>query len=363
MKEEEEDKYDYKTLIFVILLYFPVAFMDSVDYYVNGTSLGYRLFSNGLFNPIWGFWGGLIGTMGEILLVYYLIRKKILFNWFNSWFKGKSNTRQSKIKGLTVFISYASEDLNRFKIPKIANYLESQPEIQKVYYWERDNNSSQRLVEYMEESILNSDIFIAISSQHSLTSAPVKKETEFADYNEKRIIPIYENIKNVRPFIRIHRAVEFKNNNFNEFLDNLKLIIKGDSSSVLPQRSNRESEIQILFEKLKILVTKLFNPNIETAYIFTSKLLRSEEMQDYFGISVREQDNLEDQNVYFIDGLYYIIPNSKTLRIRKESREIETILTRSNLTEITEEEIIIRLNKFFLDIVIYVREEYNIKIN
>ena len=140
-------------------------------------------------------------------------------------------------------------------------------------------------------------------------------------------------------------------------------IIKGDTSSTLPQRSIQELEIQNLFERLKRLIAKLFNPNIETSFIFTSRLLRSEEMQDYFGITVREQNNLDDQKIYFIDGLYYIIPNSKTLRIRRESGEIETILTRNNLTQLTEEEIFNRLDSFFLDIVNYVREEYNIEIS
>ena len=313
MKEEEEGKYVVIILLIIIILFFPIALGDSIYYSVNGTSWLYEWFGNALYNPDNLFWAGLIGTIVEILLVYYFIRKKNLFSWFNSWFKGKSNTRQSNREGLIIFISYASEDLNRFRIPEIADYLESQPEIRKVYYWERDNDSSQTLVEYMEESILNSDIILIVSSQHSLTSTPVKKETEFALINNIRIIPIFQDIEKVRPFIRIYRGVEFNNYHFNQFLDNLMFIIKGNASSTLPQISNRGSVVQISFEKLKKLITKLFNPNIETAYIFTSKLLRSEEMQDHFGITVREQDNLDDQKVSFIDGLYYIIPNSKIL--------------------------------------------------
>ena len=64
---------------------------------------------------------------------------------------------------MKVFISYASEDLNQFKIPEIATYLENQSEIQNVYYWERDNNSNMTIVEYMEQSILNSDVVSVVS--------------------------------------------------------------------------------------------------------------------------------------------------------------------------------------------------------
>jgi len=116
--------------------------------------------------------------------------------------------------------------LNRFRIPEIADYLERQPEIKKVYYWERDKVSFHTLVEYMEQSILRSDIFLAISSQHSLTSPPVKNETEFAIVKNKTIIPIFEDIKNVREFITTKRGVKFNKNHFNEFLKNLKSIIK-----------------------------------------------------------------------------------------------------------------------------------------
>ncbi len=217
-----EEEFDYKNLLVVIMLYFPVALIDSIYFFFNGISLAYSLFSNGLFNPVWGFWGGLIGTILDIYLVIYLIRKKKFFVLF----KGKSTKHQTKKRGIDVFISYASEDLKLFRIPQIADYLENQPEVQRVYYWERDNDSSQTIVEYMERSILKSDIVLVISSQHSSASAPVQKETEFAVIKEKRIIPIFEDIKNVREFIQVYRGVKFNNNNFNEFLKKLKAIIK-----------------------------------------------------------------------------------------------------------------------------------------
>ena len=104
--------------------------------------------------------------------------------------------------------------------------MESQPKIKKVYYWERDNDSTHSIVEYMEQKILKSDIFLAISSQHSLTSVPVKNETDFAIINEKRIIPVFENIKNVRKFITTYRGVKFNKAHFDDFLKKLNSIIK-----------------------------------------------------------------------------------------------------------------------------------------
>ena len=136
---------------------------------------------------------------------------------------------------MDVFISYASEDLTQFRVPEIADYLESQPEIQRVYYWERDNDSNKTIVEYMEQSILNSDIILVISSQHSLVSAPVNKETEFAVIKNKRITPIFEDFEHVRDFIRLYRGVEFNSDNFEGFLNILMSIIKGDDSTTTPE--------------------------------------------------------------------------------------------------------------------------------
>ncbi len=220
------------------------------------------------------------------------------------------------------------------------------------------------IVDYMEQGILDSDTILTVSSPHSLVSTPVKNESTFAIIRgDKKIIPIFKDIAHVRPFLTIFRGVEFNSNNFDGFLGKLMSIITGDTSSILPQRTSQELEVRRLFERLKRLTAKLFNPNSETSYTFTSRLLRSQGMQDNFGITVRDQAYLDDQKVQFIEGTYYIIPNSKTLRIRRDTGEVETLLTRNNLIEIGEEEITNRLKRFFLDIANYVREDSNIEIS
>ncbi len=263
---------------------------------------------------------------------------------------------------MNIFISYDTEDLNTFRIHEIAEYLENKPEIENAYYWDRDSVSDVTIPTFMEQCILDSEIILAISSENSLVSESVNLELDFGILTHKRFIPIFQNIENVRPLIKVYRGVNF-NINFDDFLSRLMHTISGERIREYPRRSERTLEVQNLFDRLKRLITRLFNPNTETSYTFTSRLLRSEEMQEYFGITVRQQDYLDDQKVGFIDGLYYIIPNSKTLRIRRETGGEETLLTRNNLIEITEEGIINNLNSFFLVIVDYVRREHNIEIN
>lgn len=260
---------------------------------------------------------------------------------------------------MNIFISYASVDLDLFRIPEIANYLESQAEIEKVYYWEHDNDSTMTIVQYMEQSILESDIILVMSSQRSLQSEPVNRETDFAVIKSKRFIPIFQDIADVREFLRQFRGVTFDNNNFDEFLPKLMSIIKGDHREQSKEQESVNLNVQKLFDKFKNLTIKLFKLTSVVGYAFASKLLRSEEMQEFFGITVRDQENLDDQKIYFLDGLYYIIPNSKTLRIKNENGKDETLLTRNNLNQLSDDEKKEILNSFFMDIVSYVKEETN----
>ena len=258
---------------------------------------------------------------------------------------------------MKIFISYASVDLNLFKVPEIADYLESQDEIERVYYWERDNDSTMTIVQYMEQSILESEIILVISSQRSLESEPVSRETDFAVIKGKRIIPIFQNIADVREFIRQYRGVTFDSNNFDKFLSKLMSIIGGEHREEPREQESVNQQVQEVFDKFKKLTIKLFKPTSQTGYAFASKLLRSEEMQEFFGISVRDKESLDDQKIYFIDGFYYIIPNSKTLRIKNENGKDETLLTRNNLNQLSDDKKKEILNNFFMNIVRYVKED------
>jgi len=65
--------------------------------------------------------------------------------------------------------------------------LESNPDIDKVYYWDRDNTSNETIIEYMERAVLESDIIINICSKASKDSSSVQKELDLAIYKNKII--------------------------------------------------------------------------------------------------------------------------------------------------------------------------------
>ncbi|TKJ25588.1 MAG: hypothetical protein CEE42_07040 [Promethearchaeota archaeon Loki_b31] len=261
---------------------------------------------------------------------------------------------------MIVFISYANEDLAEFHIPEIVDYLEIQPDIDKVYYWERDNDSSQSILDFMEQKIQLSDVILVISSSYSLKSQPVKTEIDFAYQEGKGIIPIFKNIDEVRPIIKINRGIKFQDDNFQTFLEELYAIIAGKSyteSNLLREKKKAQKQ----FDKLKRMINKLFNLRKNNCHKFTVDLLKSEEMQHYFGVEVRDKEYIENQFVGFLDGLYFIIPNSRTLRYNDKMNN--TILTFNTLSSMSEEEIQEKLDIFFKDIVQYVKEEFDLDLD
>jgi len=85
------------------------------------------------------------------------------------------------------------------------------------------------------------------------------------------------------------------------------------------------------FLKLAKLLDRLFYKRGETASSFTQGIMNDPELRDYFGISIKnpQSTNLVDEHVHFLDGDYYIIPNSVTLR-RTDVHPVHELITKNN---------------------------------
>lgn len=76
---------------------------------------------------------------------------------------------------------------------------------------------------------------------------------------------------------------------------------------------------------------RLYYKRGKTAGAFTEAIIDDPELREYFGISFKnpQSTNLVDENVYFLDGDYYIIPNSVTLR-RIDIDPVIELITKNN---------------------------------
>ncbi len=144
---------------------------------------------------------------------------------------------------MKIFISYATQDLQSFKISDIVRFLEAEKEIEKVWYWDRDSKDFSSIISYMEFGITHCDVFLAISTKASYNSAPVNQEIDLAIYSNKKMIPVFKNIKDVRPLLRPKTGVKFTSSKFQDFLSNLFFILTGNQKNI-PKDSQSQRKKQ-----------------------------------------------------------------------------------------------------------------------
>ena len=123
----------------------------------------------------------------------------------------------------TIFISYSTLDSEYYQIEKIVRYLNKYPEIDKVLYWEKD--SKENIVEFMDRTLEESDVFILFCSESSIKSTAVRDEWQAAFQRRKKglikIIPVYENEDYVPPLLGHLLNVKYTKDDFKTFLDKL----------------------------------------------------------------------------------------------------------------------------------------------
>ena len=126
-------------------------------------------------------------------------------------------------KEINIFLSYSTLDTKHFNISEIAKSLESNPEINKIFYWEVD--SGEDIVDYMERTLNLSNIFILCCSENSIKSHSVEDEWKAAFQLRKKglmkIIPVYEDDSFIPTLLTPLLNVKFTEDNFEDFIQNL----------------------------------------------------------------------------------------------------------------------------------------------
>ncbi|NVM52192.1 MAG: toll/interleukin-1 receptor domain-containing protein [Candidatus Helarchaeota archaeon] len=141
----------------------------------------------------------------------------------------------SKRQPLLLFISYASKDSNKFKIPLIAERLTEFPEIKDVLYWEEDLHDD--IISYMNDNLGRCDVFILFCSPNALKSEPVKMEWSAALKIKKKIIPVFLKEEDIPPLLSTKLGIQFKPSAINETIEELyQLILK---KSEIPHEQER----------------------------------------------------------------------------------------------------------------------------
>ncbi|MBY8985302.1 MAG: TIR domain-containing protein [Candidatus Lokiarchaeota archaeon] len=157
----------------------------------------------------------------EINAEYFSSSKSIAF--YQQEKDIKQTSIQEEVKKLRVFLSYSTLDAEYFKIAEIVKTLEKYPEIKKASYWQAD--SKQNIVEFMEDTLKNTDVFVLFCSKNSVKSGAVKDEWQAAFQMRKKgmlkIVPIYEEEDDIPVLLWQMLNVKYSKDNFNSFIDKL----------------------------------------------------------------------------------------------------------------------------------------------
>ena len=196
---------------------------------------------------------------------YYQYVKKLLSDFFQKklsefWYRDLKNA-QGDEKGVTIslygkeifymllekglipgdkiFISYSTADSKRFHIREFAKSLQTYLDIDEVLMWEED--SKNNIISFMNENLEKCDILLLFCTANSINSKPVILEWSAFLAADKRIIPIFKDIKDIPFILKPMLGIECKGNLLNKIDEIYQLIIKSEELSK-KKSSNYEIE-------------------------------------------------------------------------------------------------------------------------
>jgi len=146
-------------------------------------------------------------------------------------------SQPEEINKQRVFLSYSTLDAEHFRISDIVKEIEVYPEIKKVSYWQAD--SKQNIVEFMEDTLKSTDVFVLFCSKNSVKSNAVKDEWQAAFQMRKKgllkIIPVYEDEDDIPVLLWQMLNVKYTKDEFDSFIEKLyEEILRGLPKQVSP---------------------------------------------------------------------------------------------------------------------------------
>ncbi len=125
-------------------------------------------------------------------------------------------------KEINLFISYAMADSQRLNIPLIAKELMKKSSDINSIYWEGwDGFPDGNVIDFMEDNIVISDIFVPICTQASNESRNCKKERDMAYFQNKSIIPVFESFQEVPPIFQPHKGLNIAGKSVSEIVESM----------------------------------------------------------------------------------------------------------------------------------------------
>ena len=128
---------------------------------------------------------------------------------------------------ITVFISYRTADSSKYQIPLIASRLEAYPDINEALYWEED--SGYNITVYVNKGIDKCQVMLLFCDERVRKldeEDPLTKEWTSAQKLNKKVIPVFMDLRYVPPTLQNIYGVEFRSDDLNSTIKAIHTRIK-----------------------------------------------------------------------------------------------------------------------------------------
>ena len=124
--------------------------------------------------------------------------------------------------GINIFISHATIDSTMYNLLEFVEELQKYPNIAKVMIWEE--NAKIDIIKFMNDNLEACDILLLICTNNSSKSPHVFHEWSACLAADKRIIPIFDNLKNVPFILKSKRGLQCNENLISQIYSSYKFI-------------------------------------------------------------------------------------------------------------------------------------------
>jgi len=175
--------------------------------------------------------------------------------------------------GYTIFISYALADSKKLQITDIATQLQDKDDVDKVHYWEGWHGYLDGdIISFMEDNIKVSDIFIAVCTEASNLSENCGKERRMGVFQNKRLIPLFDDFSNVPETFQPYIGVNLTSKNMTTIANDIyELITKGREEIIEAPSALKKAMFfskQVNLNEIQILkaIQKEINNNLKDCF-------------------------------------------------------------------------------------------------
>jgi len=128
-------------------------------------------------------------------------------------------------KKVTIFISYATADSERFEIQTVANLLKNSfVNVKNVLFWEEYMDDD--IYVYMNDNLGKADVILIFCSESANKSDAVRTEWMAAHKMKKKLIPIFEDENDIPPLLTTKLGIRFRPDDVKGFVQELHDLIE-----------------------------------------------------------------------------------------------------------------------------------------